>query len=101
MNVAQTIANQIGGKALYMMGVGQVVGSPMGVSFKIKGSKVANYVKVTLTASDLYDVGFYKVTKSKALPGFKMKVVAELEGVYADQLKTVLESNTGLLLKLF
>jgi len=64
------------------------------VTFKFTGSKVANYLKVTLLPSDTYKVVFIK------LWGSKVKVVKEVENVYADSLIELFENTTGLYLRI-
>jgi len=50
--VASIIKNQIGNKALYMMGAKNLATSGNDLSFRIKGSKRVNHVKVALNAMD-------------------------------------------------
>lgn len=94
MNVAQTILEQLGGnRFIAMTGARNFVGSDDSLSFGIPGTMTtnkANRVHVTLTAADLYDVTFVR------LHGLKMAIVGEVSGVYADQLRAVFESATGL-----
>lgn len=61
------------------------------LTFKIgQNSKRVNHVKITLNASDLYDVQFlYCSVKG-------IKVLSSLEGVYAEDLRDIFETNTGL-----
>ncbi len=60
--------------------------------FKFKGSKVANYVRITLTPADTYTVDFKKIR------GVEAKDVKVFEDVYADMLRDIFESTTGLYL---
>lgn len=90
-NVAKTIADQIGGRAFYMIGAKNLVNHGDALSFKVgRNSKSVNYVKVTLTPADLYDVEYGWVTKK----GYKVR--ATDEGIYCDMLHDSIERNTGL-----
>lgn len=97
--VAGTILEQLGGrKFMTMVGAHNLVCSGEGcgtMMLKFKGSKVANYLKVTLTALDLYDVEFGKIW------GADYKVVKKVEGYYNDMLVDLFEHTTGLYTKLF
>lgn len=64
------------------------------VSFKFKGSRVANYVKIELTPLDLYKMTFMKVS-TKA-----QKTIKEFDMVYNDMLTDVFEDTTKLVLNL-
>ena len=97
--VAGTILEQLGGrKFMVMVGAHNLVCSGEGcgtMMLKFKGSKVANYLKVTLTSMDLYDVEFGKIW------GMDYKVVKKVEGIYNDMLVSLFEETTGLYTKLF
>jgi hypothetical protein len=49
-----------------------------------------NYVKITLGADDLYEITFGKIR------GTKYTKLAEIAGVYADQLRGIFTRETGL-----
>ena len=94
-NVAQTIAKQLGNKALVMMGAKNLVAGKKDLSFRIgRNSKGINYIKITLTAMDTYDVEF------GAIRGMNYKIKSEAKGIYADMLHDVIEKNTGMYLSL-
>jgi hypothetical protein len=97
--VAGTILQQLGGRKFMMMvGAHNLVCSGEGcgtLMLKFKGSRVANYLKVTLTGMDLYDVEFGKIW------GTNYKVVKNVEGYYNDMLVELFESTTGLYTRLF
>jgi len=59
-------------------------------------SKTPNFVMITLTDRDDYDIEFAR----KAKRGLEYKVLKKYTGVYADQLKKVFEKFTGLRLSL-
>ena len=90
MTTASIIKNQIGGKALFMIGAKNLLDHGNALSFRVRGSKAVNYVKITLTPSDLYDVEYGKVW------GANYKVKATEEGIYCDMLHASIERNTGL-----
>lgn|ERR1700690_3399474 len=60
------------------------------VTFKFKGSRVANYCKITLDGSDTYVVEFLKITATA------LKTVAEHKGIYNDMLQAYFTEVTGL-----
>lgn len=92
--IAQIIGQQMGGLGRLKMFVGghNFCDHGNGLSFKFKGSKVANYMKVTLTPLDEYDVEFGKIW------GSKYTVKKELKGVHFDQLVGIFEDTTKLYL---
>jgi len=94
--IAKTIAEQMGGFGCLkcMVGAYNFIDCGAGVSFRFKGSKIANYIKVTLTPLDEYDVEIGKVF------GTKYTIKKECKGIYFDQLKPVFESTTKLYLSL-
>jgi len=64
------------------------------LSFRFKGSKKANYLKVILTAGDLYCLRFAKIGK------YDYQVVDFVEDIYCDQLHEVFERVTECATKL-
>ena len=92
--VAQTIADQIGRVAFVMMGAKNLLGSEDHLQFQIRGSKKVNRIVVKLEPSDTYTVKFYTGS------ALKIRQVAEVSDVYADSLRRVIESETGLYLSL-
>ena len=67
-----------------------------GVSFTLPafGKPRVNVIKIELNGGDLYDVYFY------FLRAGKLKTVAEEKDVFCDQLREVIERNTGLYLSM-
>ena len=65
------------------------------VSFKfMRGAKnKANYIKITLNASDTYDIEFGKIH------GLNYKVISTHEGIYDDMLFDLFTKETELALK--
>jgi hypothetical protein len=89
--IAETIRTQIGHKALYMIGAKNLLGHDDALSFKIgRNSKSVNYIKITLTAMDLYDIKYSYVTKNGE------KIRNEEKGLYADMMHDSIERNTGM-----
>ena len=95
MTICRTILKQLGGthRLAAMTGAHRFVDHGNGVSFTIRGSRKANYVKVTLNSLDLYDV-------QTAIVGKKLRAVKDFENVYCDQLQPIIEEATGLYLSL-
>jgi putative heme iron utilization protein len=90
MTVANTIKDQIGGKGLYMLGAQNLVGDEKSLTFHIRGSSKVSHVRITLNGKDLYGVEFLKIR------GVNMKKVNVENDVYAEDLRRVIEKNTGL-----
>ena len=95
MTVGKIIADQIGNKTFFMLGAKNLLAIEQGLSFRIRGSKAVNYVKIVLNAMDTYDIEYGKVW------GSNYKVKATEEGIYCDMLHDSIERNTGLYTKLF
>ena len=79
------------------------------IRFRFKGYSKANMVTITLTPADLYKVEFgkvvNKVNKEYAALGVTVKTpeyktVEVIDGVYAEDLKEIFESTTGLFLSM-
>lgn len=62
--------------------------------FPMKARNKANYLKLKLNASDLYDVEFGRIH------GGKYRVISEVSNMYFDSLKSYFEEETGLYLSL-
>ena len=95
--VPETILKQLGGnKFLAMTGARALTGGSDFLSFKLPGAyNGINYVKITLTASDHYDVEFGFIGgKSYANQTYSVKKQAH--GIYADQLQKLFTATTGL-----
>lgn len=87
---AQTIQQQIGNRTFSMLGAKNLLDHGDALSFRIRGSSKANYVKITLTPADLYDVEIGKIH------GLNYRVVDTTKGAYVDMLHNLIESATGL-----
>jgi hypothetical protein len=91
MTVANTILDQIGRRALIMIGAKTPVGDEKSVRFKIgRNEKSVTHVVVTLDPSDTYTLSFLRAR------GVTAKEVSNASFVYADQLRSVIEKHTGL-----
>lgn len=93
--VAETILAQMGGKRRLSayLGVQQLIllKSPDGVGIRWPNKKRSkgNYVKITLTPADLYDMEFQNVSTRG------VKTVKTYRGLYADMLVETFERQTG------
>ncbi len=92
--VAKIILEQLGGHTfIAMTGAYNFLSSNDGrgaLSFRFKGCRVANHLKITLTAMDDYTLEFTKIR------GMDFKKVGGIEGVYCDTLAKTFRSFTGL-----
>tara|TARA_Y100000034_G_scaffold122368_1_gene167740 strand:+ start:2385 stop:2705 length:321 start_codon:yes stop_codon:yes gene_type:complete len=96
--IATTILNQIGGigRIKAMTGANNFVALENGVSFrlpKMSGVK-ANFVKITLSPQDLYDVETGNIRKKKGIPTYKKNNT--VCGVFVSNLIETLEVETGM-----
>jgi len=95
MSITQTILDQLGGRRFIAMTGAKDFMATGGQSLQFKlPSRFAkhgiNYVHITLTPTDLYDVEFGKVFK------LTYKVIESVSGLYFDQLQEVFTRVTGL-----
>ena len=95
LQVAQTIADQIGARAFYMMGTRQKIADGPALLFDVRGSKWKK-IRITLTPMDTYTVSFFR---QGPRPQFKVTRF-DVEDVYADMLHNIIEHHTGLALSL-
>lgn len=113
MTIAQTILNQIkagtdtrgfngGTKLMMIWGTNRLQATENGLRFKVKGAIHRGYVEVTLDANDTYSIAFYTIRNYSAklqangefVPGRQVrKTVKEFEGVYCDQLTSIIDST--------
>jgi len=93
--IALTILDQLGGagRLKAMTGAYNFIRLPNGVSFRIKNAK-ANYIKITITSMDLYDLEISR------LRGDKQTLVYSANGLYDDMLKPAIEKATGMYLSM-
>ncbi len=95
LTIAQTIADQIGGRAFVMMGTRHKLAGENFLSFDIRGCPAFNKIQITLDPLDTYKVEFFKFNRS-----FERVNYLERDGIYADGLHQCIEANTGLCLSL-
>ena len=89
--VAATIAQQIGHKALVMIGASNICAGDNCIVMKIgRNSKGWNYLKIALNGLDLYDMTFQRIRNCKIADE---KVIND---IYHDQLCDIIERETGL-----
>jgi hypothetical protein len=94
--IATEIRNQIGSKALYMIGAKHLVADENSLSFKImRNSKGVSHVKITLTSIDEYNMEFLSCRAGK------IKIKSEVKGRHFNELCKAIELNTGLYTKLY
>ena len=96
---ADTARDQIGNKALYMIGAREFVfgtsGGKKSLVFRImRNSKGVSHIRMRLSSRDLYDMEFL------AIRAGKIKVKSKEKGVYGDQLGVMIKKNTGLNVRL-
>lgn len=96
--VANIIREQLGGRALFMLGaqhltaVSRAAGAlggkakGPGLGFGIRGSRKVNVIHITLDPSDTYTVSFSK----------GVKLMSIHEDIYVDALHKLIEKETGL-----
>jgi len=94
MTVANTIRDQVGRMALMMMGASMLSGDHRSLQFRIKGSPKVNSIRIVLDPSDTYTVQFWR------LRGINAKLVSEFNDIYAENLRGLIEKETGLYLSL-
>jgi hypothetical protein len=106
LQISEEIYNQMGGirSICLMTGAkhfkyGTNTKDEVWTSFKFQGSDKVNYVKITLTVEDLYEVEFEKISKVKGIPVYDKKSITG--GIYNEDLKDYFEKYTGLYLTLF
>ena len=90
--IEQEILRQLGGnKFIAMTGAKNFIAGYGILAFRIpKAMNGINAVRITLNSLDLYDMKFFRIY------GFDMKQVAEVNGVYNDQLQSIFTAKTGL-----
>ena len=90
MTIAATIQSQIGNRAFAMLGAFNFLDHGDALGFRVKGSRKANHIKVTLNADDTYTLTFSKIR------GYNIKAVSTVAGVYVGNMHDAIERATGL-----
>jgi hypothetical protein len=97
-SVAEIILSQLGGagRLTAMIGAHSFTsdGPALCFKFKAKAKNKAKAVKVTLASDDTYTLEMW------SMRGLDCKKVTELDGLYCDNLKRAIESETGLYLSI-
>ncbi len=100
MEVGKTIYQQLGGNRFRMMtGAKEMVwdGDTNSLQMKLgRNSLGANYLVITLNNRDLYDMRFESRRWNRKTYDLNVKVKAEYNDLYADQLQSVFTEATGL-----
>jgi len=95
LTIAKTIMEQVGNKAFFMMGAKDFLGSENSLSFRIgRNAKGINRIEITLEPMDTYKVEFGTVRN------LNYTLKASFNGIYVDQLHSLIEKETGLFLSL-
>lgn len=96
MQAAKTILQQLGGnRFIAMTGAKNCLSDGNSLSFRLPSSPNftkdgINYVKITLTPADEYNMEFGKIR------GHSYKIIKTVEGVYWDSLQELFTEYTGL-----
>lgn len=98
LQVANTIREQIGRKAFFMLGAKNLVGDVSSLTFKIgRNAKSVSHIKVVYHAGlDTYEVQALRVRCPKGSPFPVTKILESTSDVYVDSLHTVIEAFTGM-----
>jgi len=97
--VAETLLQQLGGAGMLraMLGTKAILVDGNSVTFDFRMVRKANRCKVTYQPGlDVYRVEFYLVRANRAI----CNLVESFDLVYADQLRGLFESTTGLRMSL-
>ena len=93
--IANTILAQLGGhRFIAMTGSHSFIADNSALIFTTRKNEAqVKLVKISLTSDDTYDMTFWK--QAGATQGFKVEVVKEFQGVYADMLQELFKDVTG------
>lgn len=93
--IAEDILSILGGanKLNAMTGAYNFISLPNGLSFRIK-NPAANFIKITITSMDLYDLEVGRIR------GDKYTVIETKKGIYDDMLRPAIEKATGMYLSM-
>jgi hypothetical protein len=95
LEVARTIAAQIGRGAFRMLGAKDFVGDAKSLTFKIgRNGKGVTHIRITLDPDDTYTVEFLAARRLKSPPYFERKVLSTSGDVYVDRLHRTIEYGT-------
>ena len=91
--IARNIIAQLGNLTLSMLGAKNLLDLGNGLSFRVRGSRIVNYVAITLDANDTYSVRTAKIGR---LPACTVSNDSTDVDVYADMLHDFIADATGL-----
>jgi len=104
MDVGKEMLRQLGGRRFMMMvGAKQPIwdGDKNELHMKIGRNSIgANYFVIRLNPRDLYDLRFESRRMNRKTYEMSIKVKAEYDDVYADQLQDIFEQATGLYVRM-
>ncbi len=91
MSIATEIRNQIGNKALCMIGAKSLMAGDNYLNLRIgRNNKKVNNIKITLNGLDLYDIEYGWIH------GTKYTIKSTENNLYYDMLNKSIERNTGM-----
>lgn len=94
--IANTILQQLGGsgRVSSMLGAKNFAAIESGLQFRwaAKAKNKANFINIKLNGNDLYDITFIRVY------GLNLTEISEHNDVYAEDLISLFETQTGLYL---
>lgn len=91
MAIAETIRDQIGNRALFMIGARDLMATKSGLRFKVgRNAEGVTHLEIRLDANDTYTIDALRVR------GGKVKLVHKALDVYADSLHGAIERMTGM-----
>jgi hypothetical protein len=110
IEIANTILAQLGGRrAVAMLGAtrpGDLAAAERELVLRFRGSRKANILKIRLDADDTYTLRLVKYTNGRwsdkrgEFTPTREKLVFEASGLYVENLRPVIETETGLFLSL-
>lgn len=93
-SIASIIQQQLGRSAFSMIGTKQLIDTGNGLRIRFSASKKVNLIDIILNGRDTYDVKFMYIR------GTNIRTISEFEDVYVEDLKGLIERETGLYLSL-
>jgi len=95
--IAQTIAEQIGRRAFFMLGAKDFTHGDASLKFRVgRNAKGVNLVRVLLADDDTHPVTAWRGRTNRKTLDYPETVIGEMSDVYVDSLHSALESLTGM-----
>ena len=94
MKVYEIILQQLGGGQFIAMTGARLFHDGEKFIAKIKGSRKCNHLEISLNSMDLYDIRFCKIGR------YEVKKDQTFNNIYFDDMKELIEQETGLCLSL-